>query len=154
MDRMHCCLEVHFGGGRTGPNDSGLSRVHIRATVEQSLASLQTPFIDLLQIHNWDEGTPVREWLRVRGGVTLQPVPQFPCQRLASHRFVDCCLNRALADPQRSHPRGTNSVLRRVQRHRLAASENRVNRRGSGSSRPSERSEPILSVESAGKYQK
>jgi aryl-alcohol dehydrogenase-like predicted oxidoreductase len=42
-----------------GPNDVGLSRGHIIAAVDDSLARLKTPYIDLLQCHVWDAGTPV-----------------------------------------------------------------------------------------------
>ncbi len=47
-----------------GPNDAGLSRAHIMAAVADSLARLQTPYIDLYQCHVWDAGTPVEETLR------------------------------------------------------------------------------------------
>jgi aryl-alcohol dehydrogenase-like predicted oxidoreductase len=47
-----------------GPNDVGLSRAHIFDAVHASLARLQTPYIDLLQAHVWDEGTPIEETLR------------------------------------------------------------------------------------------
>lgn len=47
-----------------GPNDIGLSRSHIMAAVEDSLARLQTPYIDLYQCHVWDAGTPLEETLR------------------------------------------------------------------------------------------
>jgi len=47
-----------------GPNDLGLSRGHIMAAVADSLARLQTPYIDVYQCHVWDAGTPVEETLR------------------------------------------------------------------------------------------
>jgi aryl-alcohol dehydrogenase-like predicted oxidoreductase len=51
-------------GATAGPNDLGLSRAHIMQAVEDSLARLQTPYIDLYQCHLWDAGTPVEETLR------------------------------------------------------------------------------------------
>lgn len=44
-----------------GPNQVGLSRVHIMQAVEDSLRRLQTDYIDLYQIHGWDAATPLEE---------------------------------------------------------------------------------------------
>ncbi len=48
-----------------GPNDSGASRQHILDAVDNSLRRLQTDYIDLYQMHNWDPHTPLEETLRV-----------------------------------------------------------------------------------------
>ena len=47
-----------------GPNDRGGSRYYIMRAVEASLRRLQTDYIDLYQIHNFDPGTPLEETLR------------------------------------------------------------------------------------------
>ncbi len=47
-----------------GPNDQGLSRVHIINAVEASLRRLQTEYIDLYQAHWTDDDTPIEETLR------------------------------------------------------------------------------------------
>lgn len=46
-----------------GPNDEGLSRVHIMKSVEESLTRLGTDYIDLYQTHWYDENTPIEETL-------------------------------------------------------------------------------------------
>src|SRR5580693_10089982 len=49
-------------GGR--PNDSGMSRLHIKQQVEDSLRRLQTDYIDVYYIHHVDVQTPLEEMLR------------------------------------------------------------------------------------------
>jgi 1-deoxyxylulose-5-phosphate synthase len=46
-----------------GPNKYGLSRKHILDQIEGSLNRLGTDYIDLYQIHRWDENTPIEETL-------------------------------------------------------------------------------------------
>jgi len=46
------------------PNDRGLSRKHVMAAVDASLKRLGTDYIDLYQIHRWDDDTPIEETLR------------------------------------------------------------------------------------------
>jgi len=48
-------------GGR--PNDSGMSRLHIKQQVEGSLKRLQTDYIDVYYIHHVDHQTPLEEML-------------------------------------------------------------------------------------------
>ena len=52
--------KVRFPTG-PGPNDVGLSRRHIRLGVEASLRRLGTDWIDLYQVHCWDERTSLEE---------------------------------------------------------------------------------------------
>lgn len=47
-----------------GPNDVGLSRRHILASIEGSLSRLGTDHVDLYQIHGADPLTPIEETLR------------------------------------------------------------------------------------------
>ncbi|QFU84755.1 aldo/keto reductase [Natronorubrum aibiense] len=48
---------------RDGPNGQGLSRKHILDQAQASLDRLDTDYIDLYQIHRWDDNTPIEETL-------------------------------------------------------------------------------------------
>jgi aryl-alcohol dehydrogenase (NADP+) len=48
---------------RPGPNGAGLSRKAIMAELDNSLRRLGTDYVDLYQIHRWDELTPIEETL-------------------------------------------------------------------------------------------
>nr|WP_277552969.1 aldo/keto reductase [Halobaculum sp. YSMS11] len=52
-----------YGEMRDGPNGQGLSRKHILDQVDASLDRLGTDYVDLYQIHRWDEHTPIEETL-------------------------------------------------------------------------------------------
>lgn len=52
--------KVYFPTG-PGPNDGGLSRKHILAAIDDSLRRLGTDYVDLYQIHRWDNETPIEE---------------------------------------------------------------------------------------------
>jgi 1-deoxyxylulose-5-phosphate synthase len=49
--------------GRTmpGPNGVGLSRKHVLASIDASLQRLGLDYVDLYQIHRWDDDTPIDE---------------------------------------------------------------------------------------------
>ena len=48
---------------RKGPNTGGLSRKALFAAVDASLQRLGMDYIDLYQIHRWDDDTPIEETL-------------------------------------------------------------------------------------------
>jgi aryl-alcohol dehydrogenase-like predicted oxidoreductase len=52
-----------YGDMGPGPNDGGNSRKHIVAAVEASLRRLHTDYIDLYQMHVFDDATPLEETL-------------------------------------------------------------------------------------------
>jgi aryl-alcohol dehydrogenase-like predicted oxidoreductase len=50
--------KVYYPTG-PGPNDrGGVSRKHVLAAIDASLARLGTDHVDLYQIHRWDGGSP------------------------------------------------------------------------------------------------
>ncbi len=71
-----------------GPNEQGLSRKHIVASLEGSLRRMGTEFVDLYQLHWPDESTPIEETLRAlddlirRGLVHHIGCSNFPAWRL------------------------------------------------------------------------
>ncbi len=52
--------KVYFPMG-PGPDDKGLSRKHILAAIDASLTRLGVEYVDLYQIHRWDDETPIEE---------------------------------------------------------------------------------------------
>jgi aryl-alcohol dehydrogenase-like predicted oxidoreductase len=62
-DRLVVATKAFWPTGH-GPNDRGLGRKHLRASVETSLERLRTDHIDLLYCHRLDPETPAEETLR------------------------------------------------------------------------------------------
>jgi aryl-alcohol dehydrogenase-like predicted oxidoreductase len=50
-----------WGRMRPGPNGQGLSRKAILHEIDASLKRLGTDYVDLYQIHRWDDATPIEE---------------------------------------------------------------------------------------------
>ncbi|AHX14115.1 aldo/keto reductase [Dyella jiangningensis] len=46
-----------------GPNQRGLSRKHLMSAIDASLTRLGMDYVDLYQIHRWDDDTPIEETL-------------------------------------------------------------------------------------------
>jgi aryl-alcohol dehydrogenase-like predicted oxidoreductase len=70
-DSIILATKVYWEMG-PGPNDRGLSRVHIQQAVEASLERLQTEVIDLYQIHQWDPGAPIGETMETLDDLVRQ----------------------------------------------------------------------------------
>jgi aryl-alcohol dehydrogenase-like predicted oxidoreductase len=74
-ESVEICTKVYWPVG-DGPNNSGLSRKHIRESLHNSLRRLGTDYVDLYQAHRYDYETPLEETLRafddlVRAGKAL-----------------------------------------------------------------------------------
>ena len=83
-DKIVLATKVHNAMG-PGPNEGGLSRVHILQAVDASLKRLQTDVIDLYQIHRWNSETPPEETLEALNDlVRWGKVRYIGCSNLAA----------------------------------------------------------------------
>jgi aryl-alcohol dehydrogenase-like predicted oxidoreductase len=74
-----------YGTMGPGPNDGGLSRLHIQQAIEASMKRLQTDVIDLYQIHRWDANAPLEETLEALNDLVRQgKVRYIGCSNLAA----------------------------------------------------------------------
>jgi aryl-alcohol dehydrogenase-like predicted oxidoreductase len=73
-----------------GPNDSGMSRVHIANALEDSLQRLQTDWVDLYYIHHVDVQTPPQEMLRALDDAVRQgKVRYIACSNFQAWRLAE-----------------------------------------------------------------
>lgn len=75
-DDLVIATKVRFPMGE-GPNDTGLSRKQILRSVEASLRRLGTDYIDLYQVHCWDRGTDLGEYLRTLDDLVRRGLVRF-----------------------------------------------------------------------------
>lgn len=72
------------------PNDSGMSRVHILRALEDSLARLQTDYVDIYYIHHVDTQTPLEEMLRALDDLVHQgKVRYIACSNYEAWRLME-----------------------------------------------------------------
>ena len=97
-NRQAVILATKLGGPMgPGPNDAGLSRLHMMQAVEASLRRLQTDYIDLYQAHWDDRDTPLEETLRAFDDLVRQGKVRY----IGSSNHVAWRLTRALWESQR-----------------------------------------------------
>jgi aryl-alcohol dehydrogenase-like predicted oxidoreductase len=73
-----------------GPNDSGMSRVHIMNAIEDSLRRLQMDHVDIYYIHHTDVQTPMEEMLRTLDDLVHQgKVRYIACSNYAAWRLCE-----------------------------------------------------------------
>ncbi len=61
-EKIVLSTKAYFSTG-SGPNDTGLSRIHVTQALESSLRRLQTDYIDIYCVHCWDGATSLDETL-------------------------------------------------------------------------------------------
>jgi aryl-alcohol dehydrogenase-like predicted oxidoreductase len=85
-----------------GPNDAGSSRSRLIRAVDEALRRLGTDYIDLLQLHAFDAGTPVEEVLQTLGDL----VSAGKLRYVGVSNFSGWQLMKSLAAAERhGHPR-------------------------------------------------
>ncbi|MBF8192698.1 aldo/keto reductase [Nonomuraea sp. K274] len=73
-----------------GPNDRGLSRLHLTRALEASLRRLGTDYIDLYQCHGWDDTTPIEETMMTLDGfVRSGKVRYLGCSNFTASQIVE-----------------------------------------------------------------
>lgn len=73
-----------------GPNDRGLSRIHLTRALEASLRRLRTDFIDLYQCHNCYDGTPIEETMSTLDGfVRSGKVRYIGCSNYTAGQIIE-----------------------------------------------------------------
>jgi aryl-alcohol dehydrogenase-like predicted oxidoreductase len=78
-----------FGRMGKGPNQVGLSKLHIMQSVENSLERMNTDYIDLYQIHGFDSVTPLEETLSALTDLVRQgKVRYIGCSNLAAWQIM------------------------------------------------------------------
>lgn len=78
------------GAQGPGPNDVGLSRLHLTRALEASLRRLNTEYIDLYQMHAWDPETPIEETMATLDGfVRSGKVRYIGCSNFTGSQIVE-----------------------------------------------------------------
>jgi 1-deoxyxylulose-5-phosphate synthase len=102
--------KVYYPTG-AGTNERGLSRKHLMAAIDASLRRLGTDYIDLYQIHRWDEDTPVDETVAALNDIV----------RSGKARYIGASTMRAWQFAEAQH------AAQRAGQTRFIAMQNRYN---------------------------
>jgi aryl-alcohol dehydrogenase-like predicted oxidoreductase len=79
------------GAQGPGPNDVGLSRLHLTRALDASLKRLGTDYIDLYQMHHFDPDTPLEESMETLAGfVRAGKVRYIGCSNFTGSQIVEC----------------------------------------------------------------
>lgn len=88
-DEVVIATKVFMAQG-PGPNDGGLSRIHLTRALDASLRRLGTDYIDLYQCHKWDPDTPVDETMATLDGfVRSGKVRYLGCSNFTASQIVE-----------------------------------------------------------------
>jgi aryl-alcohol dehydrogenase-like predicted oxidoreductase len=114
------------GRGPTGPgpNDSGLSRVHLVRALDASLRRLGTDHVDLYQCHFPDVDTPIEETMATLDGfVRAGKVRYLGCSNFSGSQVVESCwaADRVGGTPFVSLQSGYSLVRREIEADTLGA---------------------------------
>ena len=93
--------KVGFQAGDS-PNDEGLSRSHILASIEGGLRRLDTDYVDLYYAHTRDQSTPIKETVRAFDDLVRQGKTRYVgCSNYAGWQIADarCTAERLDAAP-------------------------------------------------------
>lgn len=83
----------------SGPNDGGASRAHLTYELHESLRRLRTDYVDLYQIHRFDDNTPLEETLRTLDDFVRQGKVRY----IGASNYAAWQLMKALAISEREH---------------------------------------------------
>jgi len=71
-ESLEIFTKVYFPTGPRGHNDTGLSRKHVRESIDASLTRLGIDYVDLYQAHRYDVETPLEETMQAFADVVRQ----------------------------------------------------------------------------------
>ena len=109
-----------------GPNDVGLSRVHLTRALEASLRRLGTDYIDLYQVHAPEPSTPIEETMSTLDGfVRAGKVRYIGCSNFSGSQIVEAqwAAERMNGTPFVSLQPRYSLIARDIERDVLGAAE-------------------------------